>query len=56
MLGSNEIGAIGDRVITWKSISQERLDSRTLKAEHPTLYKKYSNKTTYRRFSIRTAG
>ena len=56
MLGSNEIGTIGDRVITWKSISQERLDSRTLKAEHPTLYKKYSNKTTYRRFSIRTAG
>ena len=56
MLGSNEIGTIGNRVITWKSISQERLDSRTLKAEHPTLYKKYSNKTTYRRFSIRTAG
>ena len=56
MLGSNEIGIIGERVITWKSISQERLDSRTLKAEHPTIYKKYSNKTTYRRFSIRTAG
>ena len=56
MLGNNEIGTIGDRIITWKSISQERLDSRTLKAEHPTLYKKYSNKTTYRRFSIRTAG
>ena len=56
MLGSNEVGTIGDRVITWKSISQERLDSKTLKAEHPTLYKKYSNKTTYRRFSIRTAG
>ena len=56
MLGTNEVGTIGDRVITWKSISQERLDSRTLKAEHPTLYKKYSNKTTYRRFSIRTAG
>ena len=56
MLGSNEVGTIGDRVITWKSISQERLDSKTLKAEHPTIYKKYSNKTTYRRFSIRTAG
>ena len=56
MLGCNEIGTIGDRVITWKSISQERLDSKTLKVEHPDLYKKYANKTTYRRFSIKTVG
>ena len=56
MLGEYEIGTAGDRVITWKSISQERLDGRTLKAEHPTLYKKYINKTTYRRFSIKAAG
>ena len=56
MLGEYEIGTAGDRVITWKSISQERLDGRTLKAEHPTLYKKYSNKTTYRRFTIKAAG
>ena len=56
MLGSNEVGAVGDRIITWKSISQERLDSKTLKVEHPALYKQYSNKTTYRRFSIKTAG
>ena len=56
MMGETEIGTAGDRVITWKSISQERLDGRTLKAEHPTLYKKYTNKTTYRRFSIKAAG
>ena len=56
MLGNNEVGTAGNRIITWKSISQERLDSKTLKAEHPTLYKKYANKTTYRRFSIKTAG
>ena len=56
MLGDNEAGSIGNHVITWKSISQERLDSKTLKAEHPTLYKKYSNQTSYRRFSIKTAG
>ena len=56
MLGEYEIGTAGDRVITWKNISQERLDSRTLKAEHPTLFKKYSNKTTYRRFTIKAAG
>lgn len=53
MLGENEVGTAGDRIITWKSISQERLDSKTLKAEHPVLYKKYANKTSYRRFSIK---
>ena len=55
MLGENEIGTSGDRVITWKSITQERLDSKTLKAEHPALCKKYTNKTSYRRFTIKTA-
>ncbi len=53
LMGENEIGTVGDRVITWKSVSQERLDSKTLKAEHPTLYKKYANKLSYRRFSIK---
>lgn len=55
MLGDNEIGTVGDRVITWKSVNQERLDSKTLKAEHPQLYQKYSNKTSYRRFSVKAA-
>ena len=55
MLGDNEIGTVDDRLVTWKSISQERLDGKTLKAEHPILYKKYANKTSYRRFSIKTA-
>jgi predicted phage-related endonuclease len=55
MIGDNEAGTVGDRVITWKSMAQERLDSKTLKAEHPILYKKYSNKTSYRRFSVKAA-
>ena len=55
MLGDNEIGTSGDRIVSWKSVSQERLDSKTLKAEHPTLCKKYTNKTSYRRFTIKTA-
>ncbi|GHU46725.1 hypothetical protein FACS1894120_4030 [Clostridia bacterium] len=53
MLGSNEIGNIGTRCITWKTVIQERLDSKTLKSEHPKLYKKYANKTSYRRFSVK---
>ena len=53
MMGENEVGTGSGHVVTWKSVVQERLDSKTLKAEHPTLYKKYANKTTYRRFSVR---
>lgn len=55
MLGSNEIGTTGDRVITWKSIVQERLDSKTLKAEHPILCKQYTTQTTYRRFTVKAS-
>ena len=53
MMGENEVGTAGERVITWKSVSQERLDSKTLKAEHPALCKKYTNKTSYRRFTLK---
>jgi predicted phage-related endonuclease len=53
MMGDNEIGNAGERFITWKSVTQERLDSKTLKAEHPVLYKRYANQTSYRRFSVK---
>lgn len=53
MMGSNEVGVAGSRVITWKNMDQERLDSKTLKAEHPDLCKKYTSKTSYRRFTIK---
>ena len=55
MMGDNEVGTADGRVITWKSVFQERLDSKTLKAEHPALCKKYTNKTSYRRFTIKAA-
>ena len=55
MMGENEVGTAGNRIITWKSVSQERLDSKTLKAEHPKLCKKYTNQTSFRRFSIKAA-
>ena len=55
LLGENEVGTARDRIIVWKSVSQERLDSKTLKAEHPALYQKYANKTSYRRFTIKAA-
>jgi putative phage-type endonuclease len=55
MLGDNEIGIAGTRTITWKSVTQERFDSKTLKTEHPALFKKYANKSSHRRFAIKSA-
>ena len=55
MLGEHEIGTAGESLVTWKSVTQERLDSKSLRAEHPTLYKRYANKSSHRRFSIRAA-
>lgn len=55
MMGDHEVGTAGGRIVTWKSVSQERLDSKALKAEHPILCKKYTNTTSYRRFTIQAA-
>lgn len=53
MLGENEIGASENSIFTWKSMSQEQLGSKTLKAEHPKLYARYDNKISYSSFSIK---
>ena len=55
MLGENEIGTTDSHIVTWKSIVQERLDSKTLKAEHPILCKQYTTKSSYRRFTIKAS-
>ena len=55
MLGECECGRSGDRYVNWKTVCQERLDSKAFKAKHPKLYRKYVNKTSHRRFSISAA-
>ena len=45
-----------DIIITWKSFTQERLDTKAIRAEHPTLCGRYINITHCRKFSIKTAG
>lgn len=52
-LGENETGTIGDRIVTWKSISSERLNTKLLKDEQPEIYAKYLSPSSYRRFSIK---
>lgn len=53
MLGDNEVGTSGNRVISWKSISQERLDTKALKANYPELFKEYVNRISFRKFSVK---
>ena len=55
MLGENEAGSIENRLVTWKNITQERLNGKALKAKHPALYKRYITKNSYRRFAINAA-
>ena len=53
MLGDNEIGTSGNRIISWKSVYQERLDTKALKAKHPELFKEYANRISFRKFSVK---
>lgn len=53
LLGENEKGYTPTRVISWKNYETTRIDSKRLKAEQPDLYKKYTNTTTARRFTVK---
>lgn len=53
LLGENETGIAGNRIVTWKNIVSERIDSKKLKADNPDIYSKYIQQSGYRRFAIR---
>ena len=53
LLGENEVGWAGERKVTWKTVTSNRLDSKKLQEEHPNIYAKYVKESSYRRFSIR---
>lgn len=40
-------------IVTWKSYSADRFDSKRFKAEHPEMYKDYVNTTVSRRFNVK---
>ncbi|NPV52174.1 MAG: hypothetical protein HPY71_01470 [Firmicutes bacterium] len=52
LLGTNEIGVVGDRKVTWKMVTSSRLDTKTLKTECPDIYAKYARESQTRRFMI----
>lgn len=53
LLGEKEVGTIEDRLVTWKTINSEKLDTKQLKAEQPDIHKQYVKKSSYRRFAIK---
>ncbi|MFC4712266.1 YqaJ viral recombinase family protein [Planococcus dechangensis] len=52
MMGENEKGFTLNRVVKWKSYQTNKLDTKSLKADHPKLYKQYTNTSTARRFTV----
>lgn len=53
LLGENETGIVGSRIVSWKNIISERLDSKQLKSDIPEVYSKYVQQSGYRRFSVK---
>ncbi|MGB9845876.1 MAG: YqaJ viral recombinase family protein [Desulfotomaculales bacterium] len=53
LLGTNEAGIAGRRIVTWKTVNASRFDQDTFKSEHPELYQQYLKPAPYRRFGIK---
>ena len=51
-LGEAEAGTVGDRKITWKSVSKNSVDTKRLKSEHPDIYMDCLTQSSYRRFLV----
>lgn len=53
-LGEAERLVYGGRtLVSWKSYSRQRLDSKTLREEQPEVYTDYLTESSYRRFSVK---
>lgn len=53
LLKNHEAGQIDGRVVSWKSVKSERLDTKSLKVDHPDIYEQYVKESNYRRFSVK---
>lgn len=47
------IGIAGDKKVFWKSVTQTKLDTKTLKEKEPEVYERYQKTSSHRRFEIR---
>lgn len=55
MIGEHEIGIASDHIVSWKTVTSNRIDSKALKAEQPDIYEKYLKPSTSRRFGVKEA-
>jgi putative phage-type endonuclease len=53
LLGENEIGVAKNHIVTWKTVTSERVDSKRLAKERPDIYKQYLKSSVSRRFGIK---
>lgn len=53
LMGENEKAIAGERVVTWKSITSNRFDSKGFSSEYPDLYNKFTKQSSYRRFAVK---
>ncbi len=53
LLGDSEVGLIQGRTVTWKTMNNERLDSKALKAAHPEIAVEFIKTSSYRRFTVK---
>lgn len=53
LLGENEKGAAGDRLVTWKNVVSSRVDTKFLKAKFPDVYEQVVKESVSRRFAIK---
>lgn len=53
ILGDNEVGHLGERLVTWRPVSTNRLDGKLLQEEHPSIYERYLKTTISRRFAVK---
>jgi putative phage-type endonuclease len=55
MLGEHEIGIIGDGYVKWQNVTKNHFNSELLKTEQPNIYSMYAEKSSHRRFTIKSA-
>ncbi|WP_141334306.1 YqaJ viral recombinase family nuclease, partial [Brevibacillus borstelensis] len=53
LLGENEVGVSRTHVVTWRTVTSERVDSKRLAKEQPEIYRQYLKPSVSRRFGIK---
>lgn len=51
-LGDNEVGVIHNHKISWKNVTQRRVDTGRLKSEQPEIYSEYRTESHFRRLQV----